>query len=196
MDLDWTRLIRFLPSGTRTPAQLHGPFWTVHRPGTCSEEETQSDDLIRWYSKFESHLWIKWFLFMRAEKLGDGTLALALWNWSSLFSSSSRSDCFSCSSSVTRFCSLRVSEVSIPRVTSCMMKETTEQRCLMFQKRSQKLDPVLKITSFFLFVQFLTSPAREPSSGSVYSDSLLLWVESVLLWPGLEMFCKHQSAQV
>ncbi|PWA18858.1 hypothetical protein CCH79_00004840 [Gambusia affinis] len=38
------------------------------------------------------------------------TLALARWNCSSLFSSSLRSDCFSCSSSVTRFCSFRVSE--------------------------------------------------------------------------------------
>lgn len=55
--------------------------------------------------------------------VGGSTLALARWNCSSLFSSSLRSDCFSCSSSVRRFCSLRVSEVSIPRVTSCMKKK-------------------------------------------------------------------------
>lgn len=57
--------------------------------------------------------------------MAEGTLALALWNWSSLFSSSLRRDCFSCSSSVTRFCSFRVSEVSIPRVTSCEIKIRT-----------------------------------------------------------------------
>lgn len=63
------------------------------------------------------------YISTSAEELGGGTLALARWNCSSLFSSSSRSSCFSCSSSVTRFCSLRVSEVSIPRVTSCLIKE-------------------------------------------------------------------------
>lgn len=45
----------------------------------------------------------------------------------------------------------------------------------------------------------LTSAAREPSSNSayselyVYSDSLLLWVESVLLWPGLDAFCRKKE---
>ena len=46
------------------------------------------------------------------------TRALARWNSSSLFSSSSRSCCLSCSSSPRRFCSFRVRLVSMPRPES------------------------------------------------------------------------------
>lgn len=83
----------------------------LNSASSCNAEESQA---MKW--QHLKHLTCP--IQAGGKVVGCSTLALARWNCSSLFSSSSRSDCFSCSISVRRFCSLRVKEVSMPLVTS------------------------------------------------------------------------------
>ena len=105
------------------------------------------------------------------------TLALARWNWSSLFSSSLRSDCFSCSSSVRRFCSLRVSEVSDPRVTSC----TTKKKKVRTEHITHEKYLNDHISGFFLLLNVLNYSQHSYFGGAgTFFQFGVLWVVGVL----------------